>query len=46
MLNHYTSFMNEAVKEGVQGVQKGDGGPFGAIVIKDGKILARGHNMV
>uniref|UniRef100_A0A914XJA1 CMP/dCMP-type deaminase domain-containing protein n=1 Tax=Plectus sambesii TaxID=2011161 RepID=A0A914XJA1_9BILA len=40
------NFMQQAVDEAVQGVQKGDGGPFGALVVKDGQIIASGHNMV
>ncbi|GAB6073399.1 nucleoside deaminase [Nautilia lithotrophica] len=39
-------FMLEAIKEAKKGVQKGDGGPFGAVVVKDGKIIGRGHNQV
>jgi guanine deaminase len=39
-------FMQEAIKEAVIGVEKGDGGPFGAVVVKDGKIIGRGHNQV
>jgi len=40
------SFMLEAVKEASAGVKKGHGGPFGAIIIRNGKIVSRGHNMV
>ena len=39
-------FMAEAIKEAKKGIQSGDGGPFGAIVVKDGKIIGRGHNQV
>lgn len=38
--------MLAAVHEGIQGVHYGDGGPFGALVVKNGEIIARGHNMV
>lgn len=38
--------MNEAVKEAYVGLSKNDGGPFGAVIVKNGKIIARGHNMV
>ncbi len=39
-------FMSEAVKEAFEGMRKGDGGPFGAVIVKDGKIIARAHNEV
>lgn len=39
-------FMQEAIKLSVTNVQEGKGGPFGAIIVKDGKIIARGANSV
>ncbi len=39
-------FMDEAVAEARRGIQAGEGGPFGAVVVKDGRIVARGHNQV
>ncbi|MDX9970772.1 MAG: nucleoside deaminase [Candidatus Gracilibacteria bacterium] len=33
-------------KEALLGIRKGDGGPFSAVVVKDGKMIAKGHNMV
>lgn len=39
-------FMQEAVRLSVANVTEGKGGPFGAIVVKDGKIIARGANSV
>ncbi len=38
--------MRAAIEEAVYGVEKGEGGPFGAVIVKDGKILARAHNQV
>ncbi len=40
------SFLRAAVDEAVRGVEQGEGGPFGAIIVKDGKILAAAHNQV
>lgn len=39
-------FMREAIKEAEQGIRQGDGGPFGAVVVRDGVIIGRGHNTV
>lgn len=38
--------MHQAVKEAFKGLQQNDGGPFGAVVVKDGKILSKAHNQV
>lgn len=38
--------MKVAINEACLGVAKGDGGPFGAVVVRDGEILSYGHNMV
>jgi guanine deaminase len=39
-------WMKAAVKLAVQNVQSGHGGPFGAVVVKDGSIIATGVNSV
>ena len=39
-------FMEEAIKEAKLGIHSGHGGPFGAIIVKDNKIIGRGHNQV
>lgn len=38
--------MEEAFKEARKGMEIGDGGPFGATVVCEGKIIASGHNEV
>jgi guanine deaminase len=38
--------MKAAIKLAVQNVQSGHGGPFGALVVKDGSIVATGVNSV
>ena len=39
-------FMKAAIKEAEKGIFNHEGGPFGAVVVKDGKIVAKGHNEV
>ena len=38
--------MLEAIRLSVANVEEGKGGPFGAVVVKDGVIIARGANEV
>ncbi len=38
--------MEAAIAEARAGIQNNDGGPFGAVVVKDGAIVASGHNHV
>jgi len=40
------TFMQEAFLEAKRGIESGDGGPFGAVIVKEGKIIASGHNEV
>lgn len=42
----HEEWMHEAVALSIKGVINGEGGPFGAIVVKDGKIVGRGNNKV
>ena len=39
-------FMEAALQEAYEGIEKNHGGPFGAVVVKDGRIVGRGHNRV
>lgn len=38
--------MQEALDLAVENVRSGQGGPFAALVVKDGKVIARGTNLV
>jgi len=40
------SFMALAFSEAEKGMALGDGGPFGAVIIKDNKVIASSHNEV
>ena len=39
-------YMAEAIEEALDGISNGHGGPFGCVIVKDGKIIGRGHNRV
>ena len=39
-------FMREAIRLADEGMRTGRGGPFGCVVVRRGKILARGNNCV
>ena len=39
-------FMQRAIELAVENVRLGRGGPFGAVVVKDGEIVAEGYNLV
>ncbi|MDJ0688570.1 MAG: nucleoside deaminase [Xenococcaceae cyanobacterium MO_188.B32] len=41
-----SKFMKEAIVLSQESVRSGKGGPFGAIIIKEGKIIAQGQNQV
>ncbi len=39
-------FMKMAIKEAQIGISLGHGGPFGAVIVKDGKVISKAHNQV
>jgi tRNA(Arg) A34 adenosine deaminase TadA len=39
-------FMAEAIRLSIESVTEHNGGPFGCVIVKDGKIIARGFNQV
>ncbi len=42
----HSQFMREAIRLSRGHMIKGDGGPFGAVVVKKGRIIGRGWNQV
>lgn len=38
--------MEAALTEAYRGIRRGDGGPFGAVIVHGGEIVAAGHNEV
>ncbi len=39
-------FLRRAIELARQGSERGEGGPFGAVLVRDGKIIAEGWNRV
>ena len=42
----HKEYMKIAILEAYEGIHKKDGGPFGSVIVKDGKIIGKGHNRV
>ena len=41
-----SEFMQIAIQEAREGISNGDGGPFGTATLRDGVLIASGHNHV
>ena len=39
-------YMRMAINEARKGIRAGHGGPFGAVIVKDGVVVGKGHNQV
>lgn len=42
----HEKFMQEAIDIAIKGMNANEGGPFGCLVVKDGKIIGKGNNKV
>ncbi|HNY40337.1 MAG TPA: nucleoside deaminase [Bryobacteraceae bacterium] len=42
----HDSFLRRAIRLAVENVQSGRGGPFGAVIAKDGQVISEGSNRV
>jgi guanine deaminase len=45
-MNDKQPYMRRAIELPRQGMRRGDGGPFGAVVVRDGEIIGEGWNRV
>lgn len=46
MTDQKAYFMQEAIRLSIEKMEAGFGGPFGAVVVRDGQIIAKGYNNV
>jgi tRNA(Arg) A34 adenosine deaminase TadA len=42
----HNEYLALAVDEAATGMRAGDGGPFGAVIVRRGQVIGRGHNTV
>ena len=42
----HRKYMQLAIEEATEGIMNDHGGPFGTVIVKDGEIVATGHNRV
>ena len=45
-MSEHVDFMRTAIDLAYQGMAGAHGGPFGAVIVRDGAIIGRGHNRV
>jgi len=45
-MNEHKKYLQLAIREASLGMRAGEGGPFGAVIVRDGEIIGRGHNTV
>ena len=46
MTSREQQFLDRAIELSKEGMQSGKGGPFGCVIVKDGKIIGEGYNQV
>ena len=46
MIKIHMKYLKLAINEAYEGMRANEGGPFGAIIVKDNKIIGRAHNTV
>lgn len=44
--NPDAAFLRLAIREARRGMERGEGGPFGAVIVRNGEVVGRGHNRV
>ena len=39
-------YMHLAILEARKGIRHGHGGPFGAVIVKNGEVIGKGHKLI
>jgi guanine deaminase len=42
----HQKYMTQVILEAASGMRAGEGGPFGALIVRDGEVIGKGHNTV
>ncbi len=42
----HATYLKQAIHEALKGIRNYEGGPFGAVIVKEGMIIGEGHNTV
>ena len=45
-MSEHKKYLERSIREATAGMRAGDGGPFGAVIVRDGIIIGQGHNTV
>lgn len=45
-MSHHHEYMEQAIELAREGMEIGQGGPFGAVIVRDGEIIGKGYNRV
>lgn len=45
-MKEHQRYLKMAVEEASSGIRNREGGPFGAIIVRDGQVIGKGHNCV
>lgn len=45
-MDEHKKFLSQAIELSREHMQKGDGGPFGALIVRDGQVVGAGWNQV
>ena len=45
-MSEHEKYLALSIREALSGMRAGEGGPFGAVIVRDGTLIGQGHNTV